>query len=292
LSADLMGWHDEHSPDHRRRMRNAMLVSLAFHGSIFAAFAITPSRAIMPMPDVIAIELVAAAPAPTRASRPAPPPAPAPETAAPEPPPTEPPPPEPPPPAPPVVKAPVQVLPEESPGRIREAPPEEVAPKIVAKVQPEPKPAPVRPKREKALSYEDAMAALDDEMGVDETADLLQPPPDPAQNQDSSGEPEPSETSQTGAVVSAAVARWNLDTRRKIQNNWVTPSSFRNRGLQTTLEFRLSASGAVIGDPKVVRSSGVPNFDDNAVRAILKAAPLAPPPEPGRQIFIFRAEDN
>ena len=273
MSVELIGWHDEHSPDHRRRLRNAMLVSLAIHGSIFAAFAVGPTPTFAPMPEVISIDLVAAPPAASRPSRrsPAPPPpkAPAPE----------PPPPEPAPPTPPVVKAPVQVLPEESPGRIR-------------KVKPEPKPAPPRPKREKELSYEDAMAALDDELGVDETADLLQAPPAPVESEISSGQPEASEASRSGAVVSPELAAWNLATARLIQRTWVAPPNFRNRGLATTLELRLSASGDVIDPPKVVRSSGDPFFDDNAVRAVLKAAPLPPPPKPGRRSFTFNAEGN
>jgi TonB family protein len=286
LSVELIGWHDEHLPDHRRRLRNAMLVSLAIHGSIFAAFAIGPTPTFAPMPEVIAIELIAAPSGAARPSRPAPAPPPA-KTPAPEP-----APPEPAPPTPPVVKAPVQVLPEESPGRIREVKPEPPKPKVVAKVQPKPKPVPRRPKREKSLSYEDAMAALDDELGVDETADLLQAPSAPVESEVSSGQPESSDTSRAGAVVSPELAAWNLATKRRIQNKWVTPANFRNRGLATILELRLSASGDVIGTPKVIRSSGDPYFDDNAVRAVLTAAPLPPPPKPGLRSFLFNAEGN
>jgi len=283
LSTPLVDWQDEHFLDHRRRLRNAMLVSLTLHGSIFAAFAIAPARSIVPMPDFIAIELIAALPARPPARQAAAPEASAPEPAS---------------PTPPVVKAPVQVLPEETPGRIREAKPEAPKPKLAAKVQPQPKPAPPRPsapprpRREQALSYEDAMAALDDELGVDETAALLRPAPAPLDSEESSGQPEASDASRTGTAVSPELADWNLRTRRRIQSKWVTPSNFRNRGLVTSLELRLSASGDVIGTPKVVRSSGDPFFDDNAVRALLTAAPLPPPPESGRRIFNFNAEGN
>jgi TonB family protein len=276
LSVELIGWHDEDFLDHRRRLRNALLVSLAIHGSVMATFAIWPSRSIMPMPQVIAIELVAAPSVPSARSKPSrPSPAPPPEkTVAPEP-----PPPEPPPPAPPVVKAPVQVLPEETPGRIR-------------KVKPKPKPAPPRPRREKELSYEDAMAALDGELGVDETADLLKAPTPPVETEASSGQPETSDVSRAGAAVSPELAAWNLATQRRIQSRWVTPSNFRNRGLVTSLELRLSSTGEVIGEPEVVGSSGDPFFDDTAVQAVMKAAPLPPPPRPGRRIFLFNAEAN
>jgi TolA protein len=136
------------------------------------------------------------------------------------------------------------------------------------------------------------MAALDNELGVDETADLLQAPPGPSEPEDSGGQPEASDVSQTGAAVSPELAKWNLDVKRLIQGKWVTPSNFRNRGLATSLELQLSASGKLIGAPKVVRSSGDPYFDDNAISAVLKVDPLPPPPEPGRRIFLFNAEAN
>ena len=136
------------------------------------------------------------------------------------------------------------------------------------------------------------MAALDDELGVDETADLLKAPSDPVEPEASSGGPDTSDVSRAGAVVSAELAKWNRETQRRIQSRWVTPSNFRNRGLATILELRLSASGDVIGTPKVVSSSGDPFFDDNAVSAVLKAAPLPPPPKPGPRVFLFNAEGN
>jgi colicin import membrane protein len=274
LSVEFIGWQDEHFQDHRRRLRNAMLVSLALHGSIFAAFAIAPPRLVVPMPHFIAIELIAAPPAASQSSRPSLAPPPAKKQAEPEP-----PPPEPAPPAPPVAKAPVQVLPEQSPGRIRKA-------------KPEPKPALQRPRREQELSLEDAMAALADELGVDATADLLRPPPVSPEPENSSGQSESFDASQSGTIVSPELVKWNRDTQRLIQSKWVTPSNLRNRGLVTSLKFRLSASGSLIGKPKVLRSSGDPFFDDNAIRALLKVAPLPPPPEPGLQIFIFNAEAN
>jgi len=136
------------------------------------------------------------------------------------------------------------------------------------------------------------MAALDDELGVDETADLLKAPSAPDEPEASSGQPETTEVSRAGAVVSPELAKWNLETQRRIQSRWVTPPNFRNRGLATSLELRLSAAGDVIGKPKVVRSSGDPFFDDNAVRAVMTAAPLPAPPKPGRRVFLFNAEAN
>ncbi len=271
MTAELIGWTDEQSLDHRRRMRNAMLVSLAIHGLVMALFAATPRPQFASFPEVLAVELVAAAPAP-RAKPSAPPPEAARSAPAP----------------PPVVKAPVQVLPEESPGRIRKAAPKPPEPKVVAKVKPEPEPVIRRPTREKALSYEDAMAALDDELGVDETADLLTPAP--KKSEESTAQASRDQEARTGVAISPELAAWNLATRRLIQSKWVTPASYRGRGLATGLELRLSASGDLIGPPIVVQSSGDPFFDDNAVRALLTVAPLPPVAKPGRRLFIFRSE--
>ena len=186
MSAEAIGWQEELQLDHRRRLRNASLVSLALHVVVFAAFAIAPPRLAPPLPAVVAVDLVSLPPgagAPPRA-RPAPAPAP---KAAPEPAPEPAAPPPPPPP-----KAPVQVLPEESPSTVRKPEPQKPKEKPKKVVKAEPKPVVQRPKRESALSYEDAMAALDDELGVDETSELLAPAPPreaPGQPEESSGEP-------------------------------------------------------------------------------------------------------
>ncbi|MBW1882031.1 MAG: TonB family protein [Deltaproteobacteria bacterium] len=70
----------------------------------------------------------------------------------------------------------------------------------------------------------------------------------------------------------------------------MTPASFRGRGLATTLELELSASGQVVGTPLVLRSSGDVYFDDNAGRAVLMANPLPSPPRAGVTRFVFVSE--
>ncbi|HEB91423.1 MAG TPA: cell envelope integrity protein TolA [Deltaproteobacteria bacterium] len=281
MSAGAIDWYDESLADHRRRLRNGILFSLAVHAALLATFVIAPVRPLAPMPEVLEVELIAAPPGAPAARRPVPRPA---EAEA-SPPPAE----APAPPSPPVAKAPVQVLPEETPGRIRKAPPENGKKKaeIVAKAEP---PRPRRRKEEKPLSYEAAMAAFEKELGPDEALDLLQPAPEAHEPDASSGLPEPAETNRPGDAIPPELAAWNRAVQRRIRNNWVIPAGFRNRGLATQLELRLAASGDLIGEPRVVRSSGDPFFDDNAVRAVMKVAPLPAPPEPGRQIFIFRSE--
>jgi TonB family protein len=283
LSSEALAWQDEHSLDDRRRLRNGSLVSLAVHGLVFATLVISPPRTPPPLPEVLSVDLVAAPPA-ARAARPgpapkqSPPPAPKPPPkpaakAAPKP---------PPPPPPPIAKAPVQVLPENVPSKIREVAPE---PKVTKKPEPEAESLPRRGVREKELSYEDAMAALDDELGPDENPDLLKPAPDSPAS-DSSGSPAP----KSGVVVSKALVAWATATTRRIQNNWKGLASYEGRGLATTLQLELSATGDVLGKPLVVRSSGDPYFDDNAVRAVLMVNPLPRPPRAGTTVFVFRSE--
>lgn len=294
MRAGSIGWHDEQDGEERRRIRRAISISIGIHLALVVALVITPPASIAPMPDVIAIEMVAgpklgapAAPkAPSRPKRTPPPPAPEPPApeAAPEPPP------------PPIAKAPVQVLPENAPKpdkKVKQAPEKkskEVA-KAEAKEKPAEKPAKKPPKKvEKNLSYEDAMKSLDEELGEDETDDLLAPAPS-RPNVRTADESTGAAESQAGAKIDPELAAWYLETRRLIQSKWVTPSNFSGRGLQTVMELQLSASGALVGEPVVVRTSGDPYFDDNAVRAVLSVAPLPPTPKPGRTVFIFSAEE-
>ena len=100
------------------------------------------------------------------------------------------------------------------------------------------------------MSYEDAMAALDDELGEDDTADLLAPRPAQPQKTASAGSTGEPGSSRGGVAVSAELANWIRETQRRIQSQWVTPASLRGRGLATTLELRLSPTGDVLGEPR------------------------------------------
>jgi len=291
LRAGSLGWQDEHDVEEKRRLRNALYTSLGVHVLLVAALVISPPTAFAPLPQTIAVELVAGpqiAPpaAPRAAGRPKPPPpAPAPPKAEPAP--------EPPAPTPPPPKAPVQVLPENAPKpdkKVKQAPAEK--PKELAKVEPKPEKPAEKPVKqpETPQSYDDVMQSLEDELGEDTTDDLLAPAPSrPAQRTaaESSGHAQ----SQAGIRLSPEEAAWMAATRRQIQMKWVTPSSFRNRGLATVMQLELSASGEVIGQPEVVRSSGDPYYDDNAVAAVLKASPLPAPPRAGKTSFIFSSEE-
>ncbi len=284
-----MGWQAEHQLDHRRCLRNGLLVSFAVHGLFLALLVISPSRTPPPFPDVIMVDLIlapmAAAPAQKAVPKPQAKPAPAPKPAAkpvPETAPQAPPKaaPEPPPPAPPPIakKALVQPLPENAPTQIRKVEPKK-------RVDPRTRPP------EKELSYEEAMAALG-----------AKPKPGPESVDDAelfdsvmkveSGESSASPRKASGIVVSREMMAWATKTTRLIQNNWKGTSVYKGQGLMATIELNLSAQGDVLGTPRVVRSSGDPYFDDNAVRALMMVSPLPQPPHAGLIGFVFSPDGN
>ncbi len=301
MSAESIGWHDEQDQEERRRVRKAMYVSIGVHVVLFAALVISPPISFEPIPQTISVELIAgpqiAAPvaprAPVRRKASPPPPAPKPPAEAAKP--------EPPAPAPPKAKAPVQVLPENEPKpqkKVEQAPEKKTQEVAKAKTEPAPEKQPEKaPAREPAkkpvdeeLSYEDAMESLDEELGEDETEDLLAPPPPRPGNRvmpTSGNAPE----SRAGASVNAEDAAWGLAMRRRIQSKWVALSQYQGRGLVTVMALEISPSGELVGEPEVVRTSGDPYFDDHAVQGVLMSTPLPVPPTSGRRILLFKSED-
>lgn len=116
-----------------------------------------------------------------------------------------------------------------------------------------------------------------------------------------SGECEITEEKDEGAPVGSPdkleqsrqpeVTAWNIAVMRHIRSVWITPPEFRGSGLTVQLEVDLAADGSVLGSPMLVRSSGNPFLDDNAIRAITRASPLPPPPKAGRRTLTFSPEE-
>lgn len=69
------------------------------------------------------------------------------------------------------------------------------------------------------------------------------------------------------------------------------PPEFRESELDAELVVEVAADGRVLGEPELVRSSGNPFYDDNAIRAIRKSSPLPPPPKAGKRTIIFKSEE-
>ena len=62
-------------------------------------------------------------------------------------------------------------------------------------------------------------------------------------------------------------------------------------GHRTLLLVTVMAAGRVLGEPEVRRSTGDPQFDDNAIRAVMGASPLPAPPSPGDWPFLFNPNE-
>ena len=244
----------------QREFRRLLVVSALAHAALALLLTFSPGGEVVMPKGVIAVELVSlpapapAAPAAPRAARPAPPP---------------------PPPEPKQV-----VLPKETAPPKPEAKPEpKPAPKPAAKPKPEPTAKPAQERE-----YSDVLSELRAEAG--DEAPTAAPTPAPAPQQTASiGSP-------TGQPVSPEFLAWERRARIHIRQNWVVPPSFRNEPLRTSIAVELNAAGAVVGEPRIVKRSGNPWYDDGVVRSIQKASPLPPPPEPGEWSFVFVADEG
>ena len=171
------------------------------------------------------------------------------------------------------------------------APKQVVLPKETAPPKPEPKadPKPAAPPKPKAAppaepaierEYSDVLSELRAEVG-DEA-----PSPSPAPAQTAAvGSP-------TGQPVSPAFLAWERKARIHIRQNWVVPPSFRNEPLRTSIAVDLDAGGTILGEPRIVKRSGNPWYDEGVVRSIQKASPLPAPPEAGEWSFVFVADEG
>jgi outer membrane biosynthesis protein TonB len=176
------------------------------------------------------------------------------------------------PPAPPPPPEPKQVVLPKEPAPLPPKPAAEAKPK------PKPEPKPAEPAKEK--DYADVLSELRDEVGD------VAPAPAPAPAQTAAiGSP-------TGQPVPPEFLAWERRARIHIRQNWVVPPSFRNQPLRTSIVVELDAGGGVVGEPRIVKRSGNPWYDDGVVRSIQKASPLPAPPEAGEWSFVFVADES
>jgi len=249
----------------RRELWRVGAISAAAHLVVIAALALAPELGGRPpaLPAAIPVELVAApGGAPAAPAPPAPEPRP---------------------------EAPAQKV---------------VLPEKPADVEPEPKPAPEkapeapaepepRPERraEPQKSLEDVMRELRAEAG--------EPGPAPAPERTARAEAGAATGSAAGmpggsargAQVSPEVAAWLRRARIHVRNRWVLAPGFRTLDLETQVRVELDAEGRIVGEPEITRPSGNPWYDESVVRALVKASPLPPPPEPGEWPFVFQPGD-
>jgi outer membrane biosynthesis protein TonB len=116
--------------------------------------------------------------------------------------------------------------------------------------------------------------------------------PKPAPKPAPAAEPAPEKDLSDVLSVSPEFLAWERRARIHIRQSWVVPPSFRNQPLRTTIVVELSSTGEVVGEPRVVKRSGNPWYDDGVVRSIQKASPLPAPPEAGDWSFVFVADES
>jgi colicin import membrane protein len=263
--------------------------------------------------DLVAMAAPAAAPVAGRAARPAPArraaeaptPVPKPEPPKPAPPAPEPPrreaalpksptPPEPKKPEPrkPRERTPADPKPEPEPKRAE-------APRPEPKPQPEPppeparaaapaapkKPEPARPPPRQEEAYDDVLAQLRQERGESRPGRVASATPS-AGVAGASGVAGAA-VRGAGQPMSPDVAVWLRAARFHVESAWIVPPGFQRESLRTVVSVRLDAGGRVLGAPRVTERSANPWYDESVVRAIQKASPLPPPPEPGEWRFEF-----
>lgn len=287
---------------------------------MLGALAWSPRPGAAQLPGVVSVDLVAmagpaAAPAAARAGRAAPPPAPgkprtaeaptavpkpAPPSSA--PPSSAPPKPEPPKPEPPRREAALPKTP---------APPEPRKPRERAQADPKPEPKKPEPKKPEPRASEPARAAAPpaakppapakpparQEEGYDDVLAQLRAERGESRPERVAGAPSAGLAGATGVAGSAArgagqpisadVAVWLRAAKFHVESAWIVPPGFQREALRTVVSVRLDAGGRVLGPPRVTERSANPWYDESVVRAIQKASPLPPPPEPGEWRFEF-----
>lgn len=251
-------WLEAQEAVQQRSLRLGMVASCALHAGfgLFLAFEPTPEK--ITLPEVIKVTMVSLPNAAPGARR----------SAAAEPTPAEPMP------APAPAPAPAQK--------------QVILPKRAAPASKKPK----RKPKPKPMEYDDALAALRDELGEETPIDKPAPDALEVAMAEVAEEAEAAEGDGGAAEVDPVFAAWRLATRRHLRKVWVVPPDFREQGLVTGLTVSLSATGQVLGNPKVTQSSGNPYFDDNTVRALVRASPLPPPPKSGDWPFQFAADEG
>jgi protein TonB len=248
-------WFEAQEIVQQRVFVRALAVSFALHLGVAACLLFAPKPAPVYAPAVITVRMVSM---PSSASAPAPAesvstkePAPVPLPAKPKP--------------PPVAKK--AILPK------RAAP-------ISKKPKPKPKPEP--------LEYDDALAALREELGEEATPvaspTVSQEVPEPEVVAEGSG-------GASGLEVDPAVLAWRSAVLRHVNKSLRVPQEFMNRSLSTVLILTLTSTGEILGH-ETVRSSDNPYWDDNVFRALDQASPLPPPPNAGDWTFRFTPDKH
>ena len=256
MSAATFDWES----GRRRGMRRTVLISAVAHGAVVAAFVLAPTLGPdrISLPSVVTVNLVAAPPGPAPVARPRPRPAP---------------------------PAPRKIVLPTRPERVVPVPTPKAPPKVEE-------------------DYDELLKKLRADAGEHRPDPLERTPPPPAPSYEPEPLPTPAPTAGAnpsatatpagggvGQLAPPEVVAWVRDARIHVRREWVLAAGFRFQQLETHVDVELDTDGSVLGEPKIVRRSGNPWYDESVVRAIEKSDPLPAPPEAGRWPFVFRPED-
>ncbi len=243
-------WLEAQEAAHRRTLVRGLALSCALHLGIGLFLAFSPQVTPARAPEVISVRMVSL----PQAAVPAP--------------------------ATPAAPEPVPAQPRPAP-----VPKKVILPKQPSAVSKKPK----RKPKPKPLEYDDALAALREELGEQTPVPEA---PAVAEEVVEVAKVENSESARPGAESDPVILAWRLATRRHLRKVWVVPPEFLEQALSTDVIVTLAGTGDVLGAPAVARSSGNPYWDDNIVRALVRASPLPPPPEPGDWPFRFTPREG
>jgi TolA protein len=141
------------------------------------------------------------------------------------------------------------------------------------------------------------MAALMEELGGDDVSEMLSASAEVRAQREAANAAAASAAESGGeaggtARVSPEQLAWDRRVTMQIARRFPDLSRYRGRGLVARVEINVAASGSILGEPRLVGTSGDLDFDRRAISAILLAAPLPPPPAPGVRRLDLRSEER
>lgn len=81
-----------------------------------------------------------------------------------------------------------------------------------------------------------------------------------------------------GSVASSLLGFYGDRVKETISRNWVFSEAIKAQGLETRLMVVINRDGSIV-DLRIVKTSGNAIFDESALRAVRKSAPLPPLPQ-------------
>ncbi len=156
--------------------------------------------------------------------------------------------------------------------------------KLITKPKPAPKPSPAaetataRSGQPEQTAAKNAGAASQENPARGNPKGVPEGHPKGTADNNARGIPEATGSANGGAVNSALLALYGDKVKKRINENWSILETLKTSGLETRLVVVVNRDGKLL-DLQVEKPSGNGMFDESALRAVRKAAPLPPVPE-------------